>query len=231
MTPDDAVNAGALALFGEKYSDEVRVLKIGKMRNKTFSIELCGGTHVENTSQIGKLKIVNESSVASGVRRIEALRGEDLKVYQMNKAAENKIIEEKKLISEKDKSKSKEEVNNLIKEVNDEISNNKNTIIVFCENSKSSALRPVIDNAKRKFKNGGIIVLGSKKDNKISYLVGVTDNLTKVIGADDIALYASSVSNGKGGGGRKDFAQSGGDLIDETDQKNKILKFITDKLD
>ena len=231
MTPDDAVNAGALALFGEKYSDEVRVLKIGKMRNKTFSIELCGGTHVENTSQIGKLKIVNESSVASGVRRIEALRGEDLKVYQMNKAAENKKIEEKKLISEKDKSKSKEEVNNLIKEVNDEISNNKNTIIIFCENSKSSALRPVIDNAKRKFKNGGIIVLGSKKDNKISYLVGVTDNLTKVIGADDIALYASSVSNGKGGGGRKDFAQSGGDLIDETDQKNKILKFITDKLD
>ncbi len=231
MTPDDAVNAGALALFGEKYSDEVRVLKIGKMRNKTFSIELCGGTHVENTSQIGKLKIVNESSVASGVRRIEALRGEDLKVYQMNKAAENKKIEEKKLISEKDKSKSKEEVNNLIKEVNDEISNNKNTIIIFCENSKSSALRPVIDNAKRKFKNGGIIVLGSKKDNKISYLVGVTDNLTKVIGADDIALYASSVSNGNGGGGRKDFAQSGGDLIDETDQKNKILKFITDKLD
>ena len=231
MTPDDAVNAGALALFGEKYSDEVRVLKIGKMRNKTFSIELCGGTHVENTSQIGKLKIVNESSVASGVRRIEALRGEDLKVYQMNKDAENKKIEEKKLISEKDKSKSKEEVNNLIKEVNDKISNNKNTIIIFCENSKSSALRPVIDNAKRKFKNGGIIVLGSKKDNKISYLVGVTDNLTKVIGADDIALYASSVSNGKGGGGRKDFAQSGGDLIDETDQKNKILKFITDKLD
>ena len=107
----------------------------------------------------------------------------------------------------------------------------KRQIIIFCENSKSSALRPVIDNAKRKFKNGGIIVLGSKKDNKISYLVGVTDNLTKVIGADDIALYASSVSNGKGGGGRKDFAQSGGDLIDETDQKNKILKFITDKLD
>ena len=125
---------------------------------------------------------------------------------------------------------------NLIKDglsvvINDEISNNKNTIIIFCENSKSSALRPVIDNAKRKFKNGGIIVLGSKKDNKISYLVGVTDNLTKVIGADDIALYASSVSNGKGGGGRKDFAQSGGDLIDETEQKNKILKFITDKLD
>ena len=118
-----------------------------------------------------------------------------------------------------------------MKEVNDEISNNKNTIIIFCENSKSSALRPVIDNAKRKFKKGGIIVIGSKKDNKISYLVGVTDNLTKVIGADDIALYASSVSNGKGGGGRKDFAQSGGDLIDETDQKNKILKFITDKLD
>ncbi len=231
MTPDDAVNTGALALFGEKYSDEVRVLKIGKMRNKTFSIELCGGTHVENTSQIGKLKIVNESSVASGVRRIEALRGEELKVYQMNKAAENKNIEEKKLILEKDKSKSKEVVNNLIKEVNDEISNNKNIIIIFCDNSKSSALRPVIDNAKRKFKNGGIIVLGSKKDNKISYLVGVTDNLTKVIGADDIAFYASSVSNGKGGGGRKDFAQSGGDLIDETDQKNKILKFITDKLD
>ena len=95
MTPDDAVNAGALALFGEKYSDEVRVLKIGKMRNKTFSIELCGGTHVENTSQIGKLKIVNESSVASGVRRIEALRYKQLEDYLNNKEKQLNLSSEK----------------------------------------------------------------------------------------------------------------------------------------
>ena len=86
MSPDDAVKAGALALFGEKYSDEVRVLKIGKLNDKIYSTELCGGTHVSNTKEIGELKIISESSAASGVRRIEALRGDDLLKYNERNA-------------------------------------------------------------------------------------------------------------------------------------------------
>ena len=78
MTPKEAVNEGALALFGEKYSDEVRVLSMGNEKNKYFSTELCGGTHVRNTSEIGEFKIVSQSAIASGIRRVEALRDEQL---------------------------------------------------------------------------------------------------------------------------------------------------------
>ena len=106
MTPKEAVNNGALALFGEKYGDEVRVLSMGKEKEKYFSTELCGGTHVKNTSEIGDFKIINQSSIASGVRRVEALRANQLEVYlrkkkkdldNLSEAASNKIknLEEK----------------------------------------------------------------------------------------------------------------------------------------
>ena len=97
MSHEDAIKAGALALFGEKYSDEVRVLSIGEHDNKVYSIELCGGTHVNNTNEIGRLEIVSESSVASGVRRIEALRGNDLDKHRKNIEKEKLIDDEKKL--------------------------------------------------------------------------------------------------------------------------------------
>ena len=82
MTPKEAVDKGALAMFGEKYGEEVRVLSMGKENGNYFSTELCGGTHVKNTKEIGKFKIINQSSIAAGVRRIEALRDKQLENYE-----------------------------------------------------------------------------------------------------------------------------------------------------
>ena len=105
-----------------------------------------------------------------------------------------------------------------------------NIIIEFCENVPINELRPVIDKYKKVISGDCVIIICAKKDDKLSFLIGVTDLLANKIGADEIAKFASSISNGKGGGGRKDFAQSGGMLINENDQKKKLREFIIDKL-
>ena len=233
MSPEDAIKEGALALFGEKYTDEVRVVSIGELNNKTYSIELCGGTHVNNTSEIGKVKLISESSAASGIRRIEAVRGNDLAKYNesINSKKQQSDIKKEELkksneILMSNLSTIKEEIDSQIK------SKNYNRVIFqYCENIKSNELRPLVDYSKKAQQNNGIVVLCSKNDEKLSFVVGVTENLTDLIGADEIAKYASSISNGKGGGGRKDFAQSGGIAMDQKSQRDKIYKFIIDKLD
>jgi len=233
MSPEDAIKEGALALFGEKYTDEVRVVSIGELNNKTYSIELCGGTHVNNTSEIGKVKLISESSAASGIRRIEALRGNDLAKYNeaINSKKQQSDIKKEELkksneILMSNLSKIKEEIDNQIKS-----KDYNRVVLLYCENIKSNELRPLVDYSKKAQQNNGIVVLCSKNQEKLSFVVGVTKNLTDLIGADEIAKYASSISNGKGGGGRKDFAQSGGFAINQKSQTDKIHKFIIDKLD
>ena len=259
MTPKEAVENGALALFGEKYDDEVRVLSMGDgdEDNKYFSTELCGGTHVRNTGDIGKFKIISQSSIAAGVRRIEALRDKQLEDYLANKEKLSGLSVQKdgetiKELSEKiiklgdkpnlnnqdqkvlikDLSKQLEQLNiksilgdkskNLIK---DETINGVKVRFQKVDDLPPKDLRKLIDIGKKEL-NDGIIVVFASKEDKVGLAVGVTDKLTKKYDAVKFAKIGSVIIGGKGGGGRKDFAQAGGqdaNKIEEAFQKLKSL--------
>jgi alanyl-tRNA synthetase len=257
MTPDEAVENGALALFGEKYGDEVRVLSMGNDDEKYFSTELCGGTHVKNTGDIGKFKIVSQSSIAAGVRRIEALRDKQLEDYLKNKEKLSNLSSEKndeiindlsrKIISlggkpTLDQLDQKMLIKNLIKQLEtlstksilDDVSKNiikdekiKGIKIRF-QNVKdlpSKELRKLVDEGKKELSEGIVIVFASK-DDKVGVAVGITDKLTEKFDAVNFVKLCSEVIGGEGGGGRKDFAQAGGQdqsKINEAFEKLKTL--------
>jgi alanyl-tRNA synthetase len=225
MDKDQALAAGAMALFGEKYGDEVRVLSIGE-----FSVELCGGTHVDRAGDIGLFKVTTETGVASGVRRIEAVTGENafnwmqrtLNDFKKTAKILNSRLEDapikagnaveriKELEKELDKSKSK-----LATQASADIESNAvdidgiKVLAHHLEGADVKTLRDTLDRLKDKL-GSAAIVLGTSKDSKVTLVAGVTKDQTHRIKAGDL-VNAVAIQVGGKGGGRPDMAQAGGD--------------------
>ena len=252
MTPKEAVANGALALFGEKYGDEVRVLSMGNVKDAYFSTELCGGTHVRNTSEIGNFKIVSQSAIAAGARRVEALRASQLtdylnskKIDQENKDKKlqeniNQIKNQIKSLGgeinqdEQDLNRLKNQYEKLLidsilkdrnkNQVKDEIVNKIKIRFQKIQGFPTKELRSIIDKGKKDLKEG-IIIAYAVHEQKLGIAIGVTKELSKKFSAVELVKIGSSVLGGKGGGGRNDFAQAGGEKIEKIEDSYKeILK-------
>ena len=233
MSPDDAVEAGALALFGEKYGDEVRVLSMGRPGDggRNFSVELCGGTHVDATGDIQLFRIISEGAVSSGVRRIEALTGEAARQWLVARedglkqaAAALKtnpedvssridaLLEERKRL-EKDLAAAKKQL--ALGGGTGEASAQTETVgnVAFSgqvlDGLDPKELRPLLDEAKSRL-GSGVAAICATNDGKAAFAVAVTDDLTDRFSAVDLVRAGVAELGGKGGGGRPDMAQGGG---------------------
>jgi len=231
MSYDDAVASGAIALFGEKYDDEVRVLNFGD-----FSIELCGGTHVSRTGDIGVFKITHEGGIASGVRRIEAVTGKgaldwidanqrvlnelgDILKTQPDQAAAGvaQLLKQNKELQKKLATARHALITGEASDQEDliqEIAGIK-VLAARVEGLNASLLREAVDRAKDKLQNA-VVVLGTVEDGKVRLAAGVTKNNTDRIKAGDVIKPVAEQVGGKGGG-RPDFAQAGGSNPDALD--------------
>jgi alanyl-tRNA synthetase len=251
MTPDEAVKEGALALFGEKYGEEVRVVSMGggaERGTAFFSTELCGGTHVRRTGDIGILVIVGESAVSAGVRRIEALTGEAARLYlldreaMLDKAAAAlraapaevpariaALVEERKRL-ERELAEAKRQIglgggakgNGLdARDVG-----GVRLVAKRLDGVNPKDLRGLVDDAKKQI-GSGVVALVAVNDGKAAIAVGVTDDLVATWNAVELVKSGAEALGGKGGGGRPDMAQAGGP---EGERAEDALKAIEQAL-
>lgn len=238
MTPDEAIDAGALALFGEKYGDEVRVVAMGggddddNKNRVAYSVELCGGTHVRRTGDIGLIKIVSESAVSAGVRRIEALTGPDARAYL---ETQDRLLRETADVLRTTPDAVPERVAQLLedrKKLERELTDTRRKLaaggggsssaddasrdiggVTFTARALSNVppreLKSLVDDIKDSV-GSGIVAVAGAFDGKGSIVVGVTSDLIKRFSAVDLVRIGVTELGGKGGGGRPDMAQGGG---------------------
>ncbi len=227
-TPDAAVKEGAMALFGEKYGDEVRVVSMGSGENKV-SVELCGGTHVKRTGDIGSFRILSEAALAAGVRRIEAVTGMPALAYAQGrddllaKTAESLktpvadiparvqalIDERKKLERELSDMRKKLAAGGTSGDNGAKKINGVSFVGRVLSDIPAKELKGMADEIKKQI-GSGVVALICTDNGKVSIVVGVTDDLTATINAVDLVRLGAAAADGKGGGGRPDMAQAGG---------------------
>ncbi len=264
MSVDDAIAAGALALFGEKYGDEVRVVAMGQpiepqaSSNKAssnsnkawWSMELCGGTHVNRTGDIGLIKITAETAVAAGIRRIEAVTGETARQFlnrqdQIVRDAaelmrvppadllprlEGLIKERRKLERQLAELKRKAIRGNVTGEQTIQEMGGIRFLARTVRDISLKELRSLVDEGKRDIGSGVVAIVGISEEGKAGVAVGVTDDLTSAFNAVDLVKAAARALGGKGGGGRPDMAQAGGPNAEKADQALEIIAdFIREK--
>lgn len=224
MSRDEAVQAGAMALFGEKYGERVRVVRV-----EDFSMELCGGCHVDRTGDIGFFKVASEASVASGVRRIEAVTGMNAVAYaqktdstvkeaaKLLKAAPDNVLSRMEETMEALKERERE-----LKKLGDRIASAQSEelldniievkgvklLAVTLENADTDALRKFVDTARDRMKSG-VVVAGSVNDGKVMFACGVTKDTMDRVKAGDVVREVAKIAEGSGGG-RPDMAMAGG---------------------
>jgi alanyl-tRNA synthetase len=230
MNFDDAVASGAMALFGEKYDDEVRVLRFGD-----FSTELCGGTHVSRTGDIGLFKIVSEGGVAAGVRRIEAVTGDAAFDYVAEtehrlrdvagllRGSREDVEDKVRQLIERSRRLEKE-----VAQLKDRLASGRGkdlaadaesvggikVVATTVDGADAAALRNAVDQLKSRL-GSAVIVLGSTDaDGKVTLVAGVTADATGQVRAGDLVNHVARQVGGRGGG-RADLAQAGGNLADQ----------------
>jgi alanyl-tRNA synthetase len=231
MDVDSAIESGARALFGEKYGDEVRVVSMGdKPDGSTFSVELCGGTHVKRTGEIGLVRVVSEGAVAAGVRRVEALTGDAARSYLTDQDTRVKAIAARLKVTPdqaldrvdalmEERRKLEREVVELKKQValggGSQQASAKEEVagVAFSgrvlDGVSPKDLKGIADEMKREL-GSGVVALVATGEGKAAIVVGVTDDLTNDHSAVELVRAGSAALGGKGGGGRPDMAQAGG---------------------
>jgi alanyl-tRNA synthetase len=244
MDIDAAVNSGAMALFGEKYADKVRVLSVSD-----FSKELCGGTHVRRTGDIGLFKIISEGSVAAGIRRIEALTGEGV-LKHLREASEmlallaaalrskpDELLQAVEKLTESEKKLRKQlesqQMKHAAAQAGDLVENaievkGVGVIAARVEATDRAAMRQMVDNLRPRL-GSGVIVLGAVADEKVSLVAAVSSDLTNRLDAGKIVKAAAAIVEGSGGG-RKDLAEAGGKNPAKLDEVLRAIPSIVEKM-